>query len=86
MIGFLTLLAIGLSLPVAVFGARISPHAITDPSGSVPGYRGPIPFGHAAINAPLDEHGRDTYLGKQIVLFVHSTSADYILGFRLQVL
>lgn len=50
------------------FYIRNNSRAIGDPDphfSPVPGYRGPIPFGNSIINAPLDDKGRDTYLGKQ---------------------
>ncbi|KAK0655074.1 hypothetical protein B0T16DRAFT_450816 [Cercophora newfieldiana] len=45
-------------LPTLVFGAGT--HMNLDP---IEGYKGPIPFGDATINAPLDENCKETYIG-----------------------
>jgi len=58
-------------LPVMVFslsalfaaGITLAGVAHGNPLDPIDGYDGPIEFGHAAINAPLDERGKDTYLG-----------------------
>jgi hypothetical protein len=61
MVGSLSaILAAGVALlPTLVFGAGQSMNL--DP---IEGYRGPISFGNATINAPADENGENTYLGK----------------------
>jgi len=51
----------------------------------IEGYRGPIPFGDATINAPLDEDGKETYIGMFSVIRVADFGADQS-PYRLQVL
>ncbi len=51
---------IALSLSEAVLAAKQGLLTRPDP---IEGYRGPIEFGNATINAPLDENGRNTYIG-----------------------
>lgn len=57
-----TVLAAGLSLTPAVLGAALK--ARDEVPEPIEGYRGPIPIGNATINAPLDENGKETYIGK----------------------
>lgn len=52
---------IALSLPGVVRGAGNMALTAPDP---IEGYDGPIFFGNTTINAPLDDEGRETYLGK----------------------
>lgn len=53
---------LSLSLPSAVAGAK---QAQVVTQTHIDGYRGPIPFGNATINAPLDAFGRETYIGEK---------------------
>ena len=45
-----------------VHGAALKGFQATVPE-PIEGYRGPIALGDGAINAPLDENGKETYLG-----------------------
>ena len=56
-----TALAIGVTLLPVVTGAAIK--ARDEVPEPIEGYRGPISIGNATINAPLDENGKETYLG-----------------------
>ncbi|KAM7187394.1 hypothetical protein V8F20_010979, partial [Naviculisporaceae sp. PSN 640] len=55
-----TVLATGLLLSPAALGGVIQ---WNDEPDQIDGYRGPIYFGDATINAPLDENSMDTYIG-----------------------
>lgn len=53
------LLAAGISLSGAVLGSAV-PLEVPD---AIDGFIGPIEYGNATINAPLDENGKETYMG-----------------------
>ncbi|KAK0725827.1 hypothetical protein B0H67DRAFT_141629 [Lasiosphaeris hirsuta] len=63
------LLAVGAALlfPNVVLGAK---NMVLDRPDPIEGYYGPFEFGNSTINAPLDEHGRETYIG---VKYYHET-------------
>ena len=55
---------LALSVPHVVLGAEQGKAGkLNEFPEKIKGFHGPIPFGNATINAPLDENGRETYIG-----------------------